>query len=150
MGFWVKNLLQFPDIPIANRLTKYLGVMNGVEHLWRRNPRLNSAQCPPHGSSQLLRENMKRFRGGLVFEAHRLFASLNSRLESIEEEEKGSSHQLSREKSTHRQKSTHRPSSGSISQSQTERGHGPIIVLVMAPVRQNGESFFINAVTSNQ
>ena len=30
---------------------------------------------------------MKRFRGGLVFEAHRLCVSLNSRLESNKEEE---------------------------------------------------------------
>ena len=29
---------------------------------------------------------MKRFRGGLVLKAHRLFASLNSRLESNKEE----------------------------------------------------------------
>ena len=32
---------------------------------------------------------MQRFRGGLVFKAHRLCASLNSRLESNEEEEEG-------------------------------------------------------------
>ena len=31
---------------------------------------------------------MKRFRGGLVFKAHRLCVSLNSRLESNKEEEK--------------------------------------------------------------
>ena len=30
---------------------------------------------------------MQRFRGGLVFKAHRLFVSLNSRLESNKEEE---------------------------------------------------------------
>jgi len=33
------------------------------------------------------RKEVKRFRGGLVFEAHRLFVSLNSRLESNKEEE---------------------------------------------------------------
>jgi len=32
----------------------------------------------------------------------------------------------------------------------TERGHGPIIVLVMARVRQNGESSLLNSVISNQ
>jgi len=32
---------------------------------------------------------MKRFRGGLVFQAHRLCVSLNSRLESNKEEEEG-------------------------------------------------------------
>jgi len=36
---------------------------------------------------QLLSRNVKQFRGGLVFEAHRLFASLNARLESNKEEE---------------------------------------------------------------
>jgi len=38
-------------------------------------------------SSQLLHRNVQRFRGGLVFEAHRLCVSLNSRLESNKEEE---------------------------------------------------------------
>jgi len=32
--------------------------------------------------------NVKRFRGGLVFKAHRLCVSLNSRLESNKEEKK--------------------------------------------------------------
>ena len=36
---------------------------------------------------QLLHRNVKRFRGGLVFKAHRLCVSLNSRLESNKEEE---------------------------------------------------------------
>jgi len=39
-------------------------------------------------SEQLLHRNVQRFRGGLVFKAHRLCASLNSRLESNKEEEK--------------------------------------------------------------
>ena len=43
-----------------------------------------------------------------------------------------------------------RTSSGSIPRNQTERGHGPIIVLEMAWVRQNGESSLINSVISNQ
>ena len=34
-----------------------------------------------------LRRNVQRFRGGLVFKAHRLCVSLNSRLESNNEEE---------------------------------------------------------------
>jgi len=34
-----------------------------------------------------MRPNVKRFRGGLVFKAHRLCVSLNSRLESDKEEE---------------------------------------------------------------
>ena len=40
------------------------------------------------GVAQLLCRNVKRFRGGLVFEAHRLFVSLNCRLESKEEKKK--------------------------------------------------------------
>jgi len=39
------------------------------------------------GNPQLLSRNVKRFRGGLVFKAHRLCLSLNSRLESNNEEE---------------------------------------------------------------
>ena len=38
-------------------------------------------------SEQLLHINVQRFRGGLVFKAHRLCVSLNSRLESNKEEE---------------------------------------------------------------
>jgi len=36
---------------------------------------------------QLLHRNVQRFRGGLVFKAHRPRVSLNSRLESNKEEE---------------------------------------------------------------
>jgi len=36
---------------------------------------------------QLLHRNVQQFRGGLVFKAHRLCVSLNSRLESNKEEE---------------------------------------------------------------
>ena len=36
---------------------------------------------------QLLHRNVQRFRGGLVFKAHRLCVSLNSRLKSNKEEE---------------------------------------------------------------
>jgi len=38
---------------------------------------------------QLLSRNVQRFRGGLVFKAHRLCALLNSRLASNKEEEEG-------------------------------------------------------------
>ena len=37
---------------------------------------------------RLLHRNVQRFRGGLVFKAHRLCVSLNSRLESNKEEER--------------------------------------------------------------
>ena len=40
---------------------------------------------PP--SKKLLHINVQRFRGGLVFKAHRLCVSLNSRLESNKEED---------------------------------------------------------------
>jgi len=40
-----------------------------------------------HESGVLLHRNVQRFRGGLVFKDHRLCVSLNSRLESNEEEE---------------------------------------------------------------
>jgi len=51
-----------------------------------------SAGHPPHPPrkprrEQLLHRNVQRFRGGLVFKTHRLSVSLNSRLESNEEEE---------------------------------------------------------------
>jgi len=39
---------------------------------------------------QLLHRNVQRFRGGLVFKAHRLCVSLNSRLESNKERERNS------------------------------------------------------------
>jgi len=51
--------------------------------------RMFSSRMRRAGGEQLLRRNVKRFRGGLVFKAHRLFVSLNSRLESNEEEEEG-------------------------------------------------------------
>ena len=40
------------------------------------------------GEGSYLDRNVQRFRGGLVFKAHRLCASLNSRLESDQEEDK--------------------------------------------------------------
>ena len=44
----------------------------------------------PAEREELLHRNVKRFRGGLVSEAHRLCGSLNSRLESNKEEEDSS------------------------------------------------------------
>ena len=38
-------------------------------------------------TEQLLHSNVQRFRGGLVFKAHKLCVSLNSRLECNTEEE---------------------------------------------------------------
>ena len=40
------------------------------------------------GSKHQARRNVQRFRGGLVFKAHRLCVSLNSRLKSNKEEAK--------------------------------------------------------------
>ena len=45
---------------------------------------------PLHPVAQLLHRNVQRFRGGLVCKAHRLYISLNSRLESNKEAEKRS------------------------------------------------------------
>ena len=42
----------------------------------------------PAGGFRVLLRNVQRFRGGLVFKAHRLWVSLNSRLERNTEEEK--------------------------------------------------------------
>ena len=52
-------------------------------------PRAAPARCSSNGTirEQLPLRNVKRFRGGLVFKAHRLCVSLNSRLESNKEEE---------------------------------------------------------------
>ena len=41
------------------------------------------------GLVKLFHRNVQRFRGGLVFKAHRLYVSFNSSLESNKEEEKG-------------------------------------------------------------
>ena len=46
-----------------------------------------SERCSSHFKTQLLRRTVKQFRGGLVLKVHRLCVSLNSRLESKEEEE---------------------------------------------------------------
>ena len=44
--------------------------------------------CSALRGEQVLHRNVQRFRGGLVFKAHRLCVSLNSRLKSSKEEEK--------------------------------------------------------------
>jgi len=46
------------------------------------------------GSSEQTWDNVKRFRGGLVVKAHKLFVSLSSRLESNQEEEEDLGHGL--------------------------------------------------------
>ena len=54
-----------------------------------RSPPRPEEPCPPFRTIPLPSErNVKRFRGGLVFKAHRPFVSLNSRLEINKEEEK--------------------------------------------------------------
>ena len=49
---------------------------------------LNGMLTDPLGVDQQLYMTVQKFRGGLVFKAHRLCASHNSRLESNKEEEK--------------------------------------------------------------
>jgi len=48
--------------------------------------RSNLAGSAGVAGEQLLHRNLKRFRDGLVFKAHRLCVALNSRLESNKEE----------------------------------------------------------------
>ena len=60
-----------------------------VDCCTRRMPPCSS--LTPPGSLQQTR--VKRFRGGLVFKAHRLCVSLNSRLGSKEEQERGRARQ---------------------------------------------------------
>ena len=52
-----------------------------------RNNSLTDASEPRQCIEQLLHRNVQRFRGGLVFKAHRLCVSLNSRLNEEERNE---------------------------------------------------------------
>jgi len=74
------------------------GGVDGAAHgmrarpiVWVRSSGQPEAGCMgdrTEGMAGLLHINVQRFRGGLVFKAHRLCVSLNSRLESNKEEEK--------------------------------------------------------------
>jgi len=73
--------------PVCQLLTSYLTFARG-----RNQPKLVEEleeDCLPARELwvQLLHRNVKRFQGGLVFKAHRLCVSLNSRLESNKAEE---------------------------------------------------------------
>ena len=61
-----------------------------TEQLLRRALALNGSSADSWTRLGILLDqvNVQRFRGGLVFQAHRLCVSLNSRLESNKEEEK--------------------------------------------------------------
>ena len=66
--------------------------MGGTTPSTCEQPATGPSQCVSpagHKPAQLalLRRNVKRFRGGLVFKAHRLCVSLNSRLKSNKDEE---------------------------------------------------------------
>ena len=66
----------------------FLSTHNLCGHVTHRLWVLGNIRSPPSGMQLGLgRGNVQWFRGGLVFEAHRLFVSLNSRLESNQEEE---------------------------------------------------------------
>ena len=71
-----------------------LGVIKKKSYLQQlRVPRGRAAKgtgaAPPHHCQENMAHigHVQRFRGGLVFKAHRLCVSLNSRLESNKEEE---------------------------------------------------------------
>ena len=53
-------------------------------------PQKEASFSQSNSGKQVLHRNVKRFRGGLVFKAHILCPSLNSRLESNKEEEEES------------------------------------------------------------
>ena len=87
VGGWVDRKfgqLIARDIPLNGAL-----LVPSVEHLWNK-----SHSESPHAATSggTLRNaghrNVQRFRGGLVFKAHRLCASLNSRLESNKEKKR--------------------------------------------------------------
>ena len=57
-----------------------------LSHSSGKSPYHLSELCPLRSTAdleELLRRNVKRFRGGLVFKAHTLCVSLNSRLERV-------------------------------------------------------------------
>jgi len=62
-------------VPMPREESYFSGIYAGIR-LWLRAAGLNVEDI-----------NVQRFRGGLVFKAHRLCVSLNSRLESNKEEE---------------------------------------------------------------
>ena len=59
-----------------------LGIMD-----WFRTPNPNPLNPSPYTRQKGENQNVQRFRGRLVLKAHRLRVSLNSRLDSNEEEE---------------------------------------------------------------
>ena len=67
---YAQNIINMPKIDLVRRY-----VTAAKQHL------------PSEDTLQLLHRNVQRFRGGLVFKAHRLCVSLNSRLASNKEEE---------------------------------------------------------------
>ena len=81
------------DTKTGERLLDKVGVSRGVDQV---DQELASVGVERHGvvghlerySSQLQNRNVKQFRGGLVFKAHRLCVSLNSGLESNKERQK--------------------------------------------------------------
>ena len=54
----------------------------------------DETRCSRTEREQLLHRTVQRFRGGLVFKAHRLCVSLNSRLESNKEEKKKGAYEV--------------------------------------------------------
>jgi len=126
---------------------------SGPVDIWSKS---NSHACVRGSGSPLKPHtaiiNVQRFRGGLVFKAHRLCVSLNSRLESDKEEERRHTTIVAQRLTRPDALLETRAHLRGVSLRARLSGvyDGPIIVPVMARVRQNGESSLINSVISNQ
>ena len=87
---WFRGGLVFKAHRLLHRSTLGLRVIKKKRRysggVWGQQPRSGgrTREPPPHGT---LHRNVQRFRGELVFKAHRLCVSLNSRLDSDNEEE---------------------------------------------------------------
>ena len=79
-----RGLVQTLQVQSLPGLVKRRGRAGGSEGAGR--DRGVGGGAPPVPPLQLLHRNVQQFRGGLVFKAHRLCVSLNSRLESNKEE----------------------------------------------------------------
>ena len=88
-------LVPWSEFPIDPSRPHICSAMVGVPHrpsyphyphrTWAAHPAIKELG----GWAWVAQGNVRRFRGGLIFKAHRLCVSLNSRLESNKEEEEG-------------------------------------------------------------
>ena len=84
---YIAGCLGFESLPLSPRRAAQAGVgaLSPLPYPCTRFPK--SETVHPRTETLLLHRIVQRFRGGLVFSAHRLCVSLNSRLESNKEEE---------------------------------------------------------------